>query len=191
MKISRGFVLASLLTLVVSPAFAQFNLSDAANAISSMDDNAATDTAPTSETADLLGALTELNITPQQALGGAGAMLGLAKNQLSSNDYSELAKSVPGIDMLSGGGELGVLAGLLGSTGKAAGLDNALGNVKNTNDLNNAFSTLGMDSGMIGLFTPVILQFLGQQGVGSSLLSNLGSIWGTGTGTGTGFGTGS
>ncbi|QFG32814.1 DUF2780 domain-containing protein [Pseudomonas umsongensis] len=190
MKISRGFVLASLMTLVVSPAFAQFSLSDAASAISGMKGNAATEAAPTSETADLLGALTQLNITPEQAVGGAGAMLGLAKNQLSSTDYSELAKSVPGIDILSGGGELGALAGLLGSSGKAAGLDNALGNVKDTNDLNNAFSALGMDTGMIGMFTPVILQYLGQQGVGGSLLSSLGSIWGTGTGTGTGTGFG-
>jgi hypothetical protein len=31
-------------------------------------------------------------------VGGTGAMLGLAKNQLSSTDYSQLAKSVPGID---------------------------------------------------------------------------------------------
>lgn len=181
MKISRGFVLASLMSLAASPVFAQFSLTDAANAISGMKGgNSATDAAPTAETADLLGALTELNITPQQAVGGAGAMLGLAKNQLSSTDYSELAKSVPGIDMLSGGGELGALAGLLGSTGKAAGLDNALGNVKNTNDLNNAFTTLGMDSGMIGLFAPVILQYLGQQGVTGSLLQSLGGIWGTG-----------
>ena len=190
MKISRGFVLASLMTLVVSPAFAQFSLSDAASAISGMKGNEATEAAPTSETADLLGALTQLNITPEQAVGGAGAMLGLAKNQLSSTDYSELAKSVPGIDILSGGGELGALAGLLGSSGKAAGLENALGNVKDTNDLNNAFSALGMDTGMIGMFTPVILQYLGQQGVGGSLLSSLGSIWGTGTGTGTGTGFG-
>jgi hypothetical protein len=190
MKFSRGFALASLMTLAASPVFAQFSLSDAANAISGMKGNAATEAAPTSETADLLGALTELNITPQQAVGGAGAMLGLAKNQLSSTDYSELAKSVPGIDILSGGGELGALAGLLGSTGKAAGLNNALGNVKDTNDLNNAFSALGMDTGMIGLFTPVILQYLGQQGVGGSLLSSLGSIWGAGTGTGNSLGTG-
>jgi hypothetical protein len=193
MKFSRGFALASLMTLAASPVFAQFSLSDAASAISGMKGNSATEAAPTSETADLLGALTQLNITPQQAVGGAGAMLGLAKNQLSSTDYSELAKSVPGIDILSGGGELGALAGLLGSTGKAAGLDNALGNVKDTNDLNNAFSALGMDTGMIGMFTPVILQYLGQQGVGGSLLSSLGSIWGTGTGnsidTDTGFGT--
>ena len=185
MKISRGIALASLLALSASPAFAQFNLSDAANAISGMKgSDAAATAAPTPQTADLLSTLSELDITPQQAIGGAGAMLGLAKNQLSSTDYSELAKSVPGIDMLSGGGELGALAGLLGSSGKAAGLNNALGNVKDTNDLNNAFSALGMDSGMIGQFAPVLLQYLGQQGVGGSLLSSLGSIWGTGTGTG-------
>ncbi|MCY1178116.1 hypothetical protein D9M73_184540 [compost metagenome] len=90
--------------------------------------------------------------------------------------------------MLSGGGELGALAGLLGSSGKAAGLDNALGNVKDSNDLNNAFSALGMDTGMIGVFAPVILQYFGQQGVGGSLLQSLGGIWGAGTGTGTGIG---
>ncbi|MDZ5434737.1 DUF2780 domain-containing protein [Pseudomonas fluorescens] len=189
MKILRGFALASLMTLAASPVFAQFSLGDAANAISGMQgENAATQAAPTSETADLLGALSQLNVTPQQAFGGAGAMLGLAKNQLSSTDYSELAKSVPGLDILSGGGELGALAGLLGATGQVAGLNNALGNVKSTDDLNNAFSTLGMDSGMVGLFAPVILQYLGQQGVGGSLLQSLGGIWGTGTTTGTGIG---
>jgi hypothetical protein len=184
MKISRGFALASLLTLAASPAFAQFNLSDAANVIAGMKGDDATATAaPTPQTADLLSTLSELDITPEQAIGGAGAMLGLAKNQLSSTDYAQLAKSVPGIDMLSGGGELGALAGLLGSSGKAAGLDNALGNVKDTNDLNNAFSALGMDTGMIGLFTPVLLQYLGQQGVGGTLLSSLGNIWGAGAGS--------
>jgi len=184
MKISRGFALASLMSLAASPVFAQFSLNDAANAISGMKgDNAAKAAAPTPETADLLGALSQLNVTPQQAVGGTSAMLGLAKNQLSSTDYSELAKSVPGIDKLSGGGQLGALAGLLGSSGKSAGLENALGNVKDTNDLNSAFSALGMDSGMIGQFAPVILQYLGQQGVGGSLLQSLGGIWGAGTGT--------
>jgi hypothetical protein len=182
MKISRGLALASLLTLVASPVFAQFSLGDAASAIAGMqDDNAAVEAAPTAETADLLGALSQLNVTPEQAIGGAGAMLGLAKNQLSSTDYSALAKSVPGLDQLSGLGELSALAGLLGSSGKAAGLDNALGTIKDTTDLNNAFSALGMDTGMIGAFAPVILQYFGQQGVGGSLLQSLGGIWGAGT----------
>ncbi|MEO4012117.1 DUF2780 domain-containing protein [Pseudomonas rossensis] len=186
MKISRGFALASLMCLVASPVFAQFSLFDAANALSGTQNDDAAASAPTvttAQTAGLLSALSQLNVTPEQAIGGAGAMLGLAKNQLSSTDYSELSKSVPGIDLLSGGGELGLLSGLLGSSGKAAGLDNVLGNVNNTNDLNSAFSALGMDTGMIGLFAPVLLQFFGQQGVGGSLLQNLGGIWGAGTGS--------
>jgi hypothetical protein len=183
MKISRGFALASLMCLAAGPVFAQFSLFDAANALSGTQDDDAAAAAPTAQTAGLLSALSQLNVTTEQAIGGAGAMLGLAKNQLSSTDYSELAKSVPGIDLLSGGGELGVLSGLLGSSGKAAGLDNLLGNVSNTNDLNSAFNALGMDTGMIGVFAPVLLQFFGQQGVGGSLLTNLGGIWGAGTGT--------
>jgi hypothetical protein len=185
MKISRGFALASLMTLAAGPVFAGFSLEDVTKAASSMQGgDAATKAAPTSETAGLLGALTsQLNVTPQQAVGGTGAMLGLAKNQLSSTDYSQLAKSVPGLDKLSGGGQLGALSGLLGSSGKSAGLENALGNVKNTNDLDSAFGALGMDSGMVGQFAPVILQYLGQQGVGGSLLESLGGIWGAGTGS--------
>ncbi|CAI8807232.1 MULTISPECIES: DUF2780 domain-containing protein [Pseudomonas] len=183
MKISRGMALASLMTLAASPVFAGFSLNDVAGAVSGMQggDKAAA-AAPTSETAGLLSALSALNVTPQQAVGGTSAMLGLAKNQLSSTDYSQLAKEVPGIDKLSGGsGNLAALSGLLGSSGKSAGLENALGNVKDTNDLNNAFGALGMDSGMVGQFAPILLQYLGQQGVGGSLLQSLGSIWGTGT----------
>jgi hypothetical protein len=185
MKISRGIALASLMTLAASPVFAGFSLDDVTKAASSMQGgNAATAAAPTSETAGLLQAVTGLGVTPQQAVGGTSAMLGLAKNQLSSTDYSQLAKEVPGIDKLSGGsGNLAALSGLLGQSGKSAGLENALGNVKNTSDLNNAFGALGMDSGMVGQFAPVLLKYLGDQGVGGPLLQSLGSIWGAGTGS--------
>ena len=191
MKVSRGFALASLMTLAASPVFAAFNLNDVANAVSGAQGNQSGDTtvAAAPQAAGLLTTLgSQLDVTPEQALGGAGAMLGLAKNQLSSGDFSQLSKSVPGLDLLSGNsalGGLGGLSGLLGDeSGKAMGLDGLLGNVKDTNDLNNAFSALGMDSGMIGMFAPVILQYFGQQGVGGSLLQSLGGIWGTGTGTG-------
>ena len=190
MKVSRVFALASLMTLAASPVFAAFNLNDMANAVSGAQGNQSDDTtvAAVPQAAGLLNTLgSQLDITPEQAIGGAGAMLGLAKNQLSSGDFSQLSKSVPGLDLLSGNsalGGLGGLSGLLGDeSGKAMGLDGLLGNVKDTNDLNNAFSALGMDSGMIGLFAPVILQYFGQQGVGGSLLQSLGGIWGTGTGS--------
>ena len=204
MKVSRGFALASLMavasltTLAASPAFAQFSLVDAAKAVSAIQgdeggegDDADGIVAAAPKAAGLLNTLgSQLDITPEQAIGGAGAMLGLAKNQLSGQDFSELSKNVPGLSQIAGNSAIGGLNGLGGLLGagsdKNALLDGLLGNVKDTNDLNNAFSALGMDTGMIGLFAPVILQYLGQQGVAGSLLQNLGGIWGTGTGTGIG-----
>ncbi|AKJ97232.1 DUF2780 domain-containing protein [Pseudomonas sp. MS646] len=191
MKVSRGFALSCLLSFAASPAFAQFSLDDAANVLSAMQGNqngqgeGAVAAAP--KAAGLLNTLgSELKITPEQAIGGAGAMLGLAKNRLSEPQFSELSRSVPGLDQIAGNHALGGLNGLGGLLGggsdKSVLLDGLLGNVKDTRDLNNAFSALGMDTGMIGQFAPVILEYLGQQGVGSSLLQNLGGIWGGGTG---------
>lgn len=208
MNVSRGFALASLMavasltTLAASPAFAQFSLIDAAKAVSAMQgeegnesDDADGVVAAAPKAAGLLNTLgSQLDVTPEQAIGGAGAMLGLARNQLSGQDFSELSKNVPGLAQIAGNSAIGGLNGLGGLLGagsdKNALLDGLLGNVKDTNDLNNAFSALGMDTGMIGMFAPVILQYLGQQGVAGSLLQNLGGIWGTGTGTGTGTGIG-
>jgi hypothetical protein len=180
----KRFALVTLMTLAASPVFA-FNLSDAANAVSAMQGNkdGAAVQAPAAS-ANLLNTLgSELKITPEQAIGGTGALLGLARNQLSSGDYEELSKAVPGLNLLAGENALGALSGLgelLGDSDNASALSNALGNnVKNANDLSNAFSALGMDTGMIGMFAPLLLQYLGQQGVTASLLQNLGSLWTT------------
>ena len=180
MNTMRAITLATLTALAASPAFA-FNLNDAVNAASSIQNgNQGTSTAP--QAAGLLNSVgTQLKVTPEQAIGGTGAMLGLAKNKLSASDYSQLAKQVPGIDKVAGANAISGLGGLLGQSGADKGaLDGALGNVKNTGDLNNAFGALGMDSSMVGQFAPVILQYLGQQGVGGTLLKSLGGIWGVG-----------
>ncbi|HCN46634.1 MAG TPA: hypothetical protein DIT18_14070 [Pseudomonas sp.] len=182
----KRFALLSLLALAATPAFA-FNLGDAANAISTIQgqQNKAPVEAPEAS-ANLLNTLgNELKVTPEQAIGGTGALLGLARNQLSGSDYEQLTKAVPGLDMLSGDNALGGLAGLgdlLGKSGESSALSNALGgNVKNGTDLNNAFSALGMENGMIARFAPLILEYLGQQGVAASLLQNLSGIWGSGS----------
>jgi hypothetical protein len=179
MKISRGFALATLMTLAASPVFA-FNLSDAANAVSAATGgNQKTTAAP--EAAGLLNTVgTQLNVTPEQAIGGTGALLGLAKNNLSSADYSQMTQAVPGLDLLSGAGALGSLGGLLGGSGNSAAT-NALGNVKSMADVNSAFTALGMDSGLVGQFAPLILQYLGQQGASGSALQSLGSLWNVGS----------
>lgn len=180
----KRFALLSLLALATTSALA-FNLNDAANAVSAMQgtpqqDAAVQAPAPSANLLNTLGS--ELNVTPEQAIGGTGALLGLAKHQLSGSDYTQLSKAVPGLDLLSGDNALGGLSGLgelLGKSGNSSALSNALGNVKDSNDLNNAFSALGMNTGMIAQFAPLILQYLGQQGVAGSLLQNLGGIWGT------------
>ena len=179
----KAFTLATLMTLAASPVFA-FNLNDAANAVSAMQNKQGAAVQAPEASANLLNTLgSELKVTPEQAVGGAGAMLGLARNNLSDADYSQLTKAVPGLDLISGANALGGLNGLGELLGKnsesTSALSNALGNVEDRNDLNSAFSALGMDTGMIGQFAPLILQYLGQQGIGGSLLQSLGSLWGT------------
>lgn len=181
----KAFTLATLMTLAASPVFA-FNLGDAANAVSAMQNpqQQGQVQAPAAQ-ANLLNTLgSQLNITPEQAVGGAGAMLGLARNNLSSDEYGQLTKAVPGLDLLSGANALGGLNGLGallgGEKGSQSALYKALGNdVQNRSDLDTAFKALGMDTGMIGQFAPLILQYLGQQGIAGSLLQNLGSLWTT------------
>ncbi|MBH3344718.1 DUF2780 domain-containing protein [Pseudomonas parafulva] len=162
----QAFTLATLVTLTASPVFA-FNLSDAANTVSAMQNPQQQGQVQSPEgQANLLNTLgSQLNITLEQAVGGAGAMLGLARNNLSSDDYGQLTKAVPGLDLLSGANALGGLSGLGELLGNDKGSQSALD------------KALGMDTGMIGKFAPLLLQYLGQQGIAGSLLQNLGSLW--------------
>jgi hypothetical protein len=181
MKNARGAALATLMALAATPVFA-FNLNDAANAVSGATGGQQKATAAP-EAAGLLNTLgTQLNVTPQQAVGGTGALLGLAKNKLTGNDYSSLNQSVPGLDQLSGTTALGSLGGLGsmlgGNSSSNSVLSSALGNVQSMGDVNKAFSALGMDSSMVSQFVPVILQYLGQQGASGSALSALSGVWG-------------
>jgi hypothetical protein len=185
MKISRSVVLASVLSLGVSPVFAAgFNLNDAAGALSTLSGGKTAATGSNAQTLSLVNSLSQLNVTPQQAVGGTGAMLSLAKNQLSGSDYGQLAQSVPGVDKLVGSEGLSNLSSLSSLLGKkttatpSSAVQDAVSNVQNTADLNSAFSALGMDNSMVGQFAPILLQYLGQQGASNSLLSSLGNVWG-------------
>ncbi|MCK2118888.1 DUF2780 domain-containing protein, partial [Pseudomonas juntendi] len=96
----KVLTLATLMTLAASPVFA-FNLSDAANAVSAMQNQQQQGQvqAPQAQ-ADLLNTLgSQLNITPEQAVGGAGAMLALACDSLSSEDYDQVTAEVPCLDL--------------------------------------------------------------------------------------------
>jgi len=187
MKLVSSLAVLAALSLATGSATA-FNLGEAARAVSGITGNDATQNSSQGQALNLIGQLDGLDVTPTQALGGSGALLQLAKQQLGSNDYAQLAKSVPGIDKLTGDSgldqlsQLGALTGLLGQSDTSVNAQTAavVDNVQSLGDVNQAFSALGMDAGMVGQFAPILLQYLGSQGVGGSLLQSLGSIWGVG-----------
>lgn len=102
----------------------------------------------------------QLDVSPEQAAGGAGALLSLASSQLSGDQASELSSMIPGADKLT--------------TAIPTGLSGMLTNMET---INSVFSTLGMDASMVSQFIPVILKFVGNQGASAGLMDALGTIW--------------
>ncbi|UGA55078.1 DUF2780 domain-containing protein [Vibrio sp. VB16] len=159
-------LLAALTTLIVSmPSHALFGLgSDSdtkldTDAIKSMAGSLSTE-ASKQESSPLLDALTsQLNVSPEQASGGAGALLALASSSLSGSESSELSNLIPGMSSLSSA---------------APGLLNMAGDMGAVTDI---FTKLGLDPSMVSQFAPVILEYLTGQGASSGLLSSLGSLW--------------
>jgi uncharacterized protein VcgC/VcgE DUF2780 len=105
----------------------------------------------------------ELGVTPAQAEGGLGALLGLAKTRLKPEEFSQVSSAIPGTDALlkaapamGGGGALGALAG-------AGGLASLAG----------SFSKLGLSADTAAKFAPTLLKYLNGKGAASaaSLLS--------------------
>jgi hypothetical protein len=104
-----------------------------------------------------------LGVNEGAAKGGAGLIFKLAQDKLSGSDFGKVSAAVPGIgDIMSAapqsGGILGGLAnmasGLGGDAGKLAGLTSLAG----------GFSKLGLDSGMVAKFLPIILSYVGSKG---------------------------
>jgi len=134
--------------------------------------------------ADLMSSLTsQLGVSSTQALGGSAAMLALAQSQLGTSATSELSTEVPQLSSLTSSSSLSTLSSLASLSGNdnAKALASTVGNVDDSASLDSAFSALGMDSSMVSQFAPVLLSYMGGEGVSSTLLSSLSSMWGTGS----------
>lgn len=158
--ILKQFLFVSSIYLL-APTAGAFSLNDS---ISSGKQALSSATEVSGETQKLIGQLEDqLGITETQAAGGSGALLQLAKNDLGTDTMSAITNKAPGLSNLLGG-------------------DNSLGgsllsNISSMDGVQSAFSALGMDSAMIQQFVPIVMGFLGDQGVGSSLLGQLQSLW--------------
>jgi hypothetical protein len=108
--------------------------------------------------------MNQLGVDEAQATSGAGLLFKLAEEQLSSGEFAQLRAAVPEIDQLIetapdiGGGRLGGLGGLASVFGGKIG---ALGNLAS---LAEGFDDLGLDSGMVARFLPVVLSCVQARG---------------------------
>ncbi|PSW00450.1 DUF2780 domain-containing protein [Photobacterium lipolyticum] len=155
----RFFSLFTLICiLAASPSSFAFSFSDL---FGGDDEQAATTTSTTANPlTDLLSG--QLGVSPEQAAGGAGALLSMATSQLSGDQASELTQMIPGVDALTNAIPPG-LSGMLSTM----------------NGLNQVFAALGMDASMVSQFIPVVMQYLGDQGASAGLMETLGQVWGS------------
>ena len=122
-------------------------------------DPAAADAAKASP--ELVGELSkELGSTPEQAAGAAGALFGVAKSHLNANDFSQVAKAVPGMNMLlkaapQASGSVGTSGvSLANMAGAAGGLATAA----------SAFSKLGLSPELVAKAIPILTSFVSKSG---------------------------
>ena len=111
-----------------------------------------------------------LGVSEDAAKGGSGLLFKMAKEKLGSGDFSKVSNALPGIDdLMKSAPESG---GMLGGLGKlASGLGGGAGQLGDLAGLAGGFSKLGLDSGMIGKFIPIILSFA--QSKGGDVVMNL------------------
>jgi hypothetical protein len=119
------------------------------------------------QTPALVGLLVQqLGVSPQQATGGAGSIFSLAQQTMSPNNFGQVSNAVPGMSQLLSAAPsmTGYGGGLMGSAANALGGGSSLGNMAKMAMLANSFQNLGLNSGMVSRFIPVILQYVQTQG---------------------------
>jgi hypothetical protein len=126
---------------------------------------AQTPTSPKNPNPDLVNQLcSQLNVTPAQATGGAGAIFAQVKSHLSAEDFSKVAAAVPGMSGFlnaapaAGGSMAGSVAPSLPGTGGSL------------TSLAGSFQSLGLSPSMAGKFVPILQNYVGSKG-GSGVAS--------------------
>src|SRR3982750_524196 len=107
---------------------------------------------------ELIGQLTQqLSITPKQAAGGAGALFGLAKSKLSTDQFGQIANVVPGMDGLLKAAPKTTKSGASATTDTLGQLAGALpGGLGGIASLAGSFKSLGLSPDMVTKMVPVV-----------------------------------
>lgn len=139
-------------------------------------------TATTVSALDMIPLLTSsLGVNKNQAEGGLGSLFAYAKEQLSSDESSQLSSALPGLDSL-----VGMTPKIEATSEQQSGIGGLLSTAAQYNDslkgidqLNQQFQALGLKPEMIGQFANTAMQYLnspqGQQ-AGALLKQGLGAL---------------
>jgi hypothetical protein len=111
------------------------------------------------QTDELIGMLTkELNITGDQAKGGAGALFNYAKEGLSDDEFKQVSDAVP--DMT---GYLNAIPALSGGQSTSM-LGQATTALTGMPAVTAAFEKLGLSQEMVGMFSPLLVKYVENKG---------------------------
>lgn len=107
---------------------------------------------------ELINALTkDLEITKEQAKGGAGALFNYAKESLTEEDFGQVADAVPDMS--------GYLDAIPSLGGKSTGiLGQATQSLVGMPAVTAAFDKLGLSQDMVGMFTPILVNYVDKKG---------------------------
>ncbi len=126
----------------------------------------------------------QLGVSNEQAQGGAGLLLQMAKEKLGAGDFSQLNDLLPDdVDALinaapaaeaegSTGG--GIMSGL-GSVAGALGMGDIADKLGDLGALAGGFDKLGLDTGMVSQFASALIDYLKSKG-GGQIVAMLQSI---------------
>jgi len=111
--------------------------------------------------------MSQLGVTQQQALGGAGAVFQAAKAKMAPQAFSNLSQSVPGMsDMLAAAPQVSQpLSGVTSMVGGASSTVNTM------TSLATSFQQLNLSPSMVNQFIPVVVDYV--KNTGGQMTANL------------------
>lgn len=101
----------------------------------------------------------KLGVSPQQALGGAGAIFQAAKGNMNPQAFASLSQSVPGMSTMLGAAPSVSGASGLGGMSSMVGGGSSLGGAAG---LAGSFQQLNLSPDMVGKFIPVVTNYVKQ-----------------------------
>lgn len=121
--------------------------------------------------------MSQLNLNQTQAEGGLGSLLNLAKSNLGTSQFSQLADTIPNVDgLLSAVPATDSKSGMSGLLSKAGNLGSSLQGSAMVYD---AFSKLGISKDLVAPMAEILKNYLqtsGGEGTASLLTQGLGAL---------------